>query len=139
MSPDTAAVVEASFEALRLHHENLVAVFYRRLFEDHPSVRPLFREEMAPQQAALLGALTLAVGNIRNPSALLPVLHDLGRRHVAYGVVEAHYPIVHDVMLDAMAEVAGAGWTPTLHAAWSETLMLVATTMMEGAAAPLDD
>jgi hemoglobin-like flavoprotein len=133
MSPETIDLIETSFDAVKPNGPKLVEVFYARLFEQHPGVRPMFREDTGPQQAALLGALQFAVGNLRNPDALVPVLQQLGKRHVGYGVVAEHYPVVHDMMLVALAEVAGDLWTDDLRAAWSETLNLVATVMLQGA------
>lgn len=135
MSPESVVLVESTFQALRPQGPLLVERFYEALFARHPEVRPMFRADMQPQRAALLGALDLAVGNLRNPDALVPALEALGRRHAGYGVQSAHYGVVRDVLLDVLAELAGDAWTDEVQGAWRQTLDLVGTVMLRGAEA----
>jgi methyl-accepting chemotaxis protein len=82
--------------------------FYARLFATHPEVRPLFGAvDMAAQQKKLLGALALAVENLRRPEVLFPVLKDLGRRHAGYGAKPEHYRAVGAALLDTFAVCLG--------------------------------
>jgi hemoglobin-like flavoprotein len=133
MTPETLHLIETSFAVLEPRGAELVQDFYARLFEAAPSVRPLFGADTSGQEAKLLGALALTVNTLRQPEALVPVLQDLGRRHVGYGAAHGHYPVVRDTMLHAMAAAAGPTWTDDLEAAWTEALDLVARTMLQGA------
>ena len=78
-------------------------LFYGRLFELSPEIEQMFANaDMMAQRGKLLTALNLAVQNVDNPDALLPVLQDLGRKHVDYGVKHEHYDTVGAALL----------WTP---------------------------
>lgn len=82
----------------------------------------------------LLATLVLLRKSLRDLEAITPKLRQLGARHVAYGALPEHYPVVAEVMLASMAEIAGDAWTPDVEAAWAGALGLVATAMLEGAA-----
>jgi hemoglobin-like flavoprotein len=105
------------------------------LFETAPAVQPLFEHtDLKKQKAMLLATLVLLRKSLRDLEAIAPKLRQLGARHVAYGALPEHYPIVADVMLASMAEIAGDAWTPDVETAWAGALGLVATAMLEGVA-----
>jgi hemoglobin-like flavoprotein len=127
--------LETSFDLLAPRGEELVAVFYRRLFEAAPQVRPLFAgTDMKRQQAMLLAALVLLRNSLRDLDAIVPKLRAMGARHVGYGATADTYPVVGEALLGSMAELAGDAWTPRHAAAWTTAYGLVAATMIEGAA-----
>ena len=109
-------------------------VFYRRLFETAPAVRPLFPEDMRRQKSMLLGALVLLRKSLRDLEAIVPKLRELGARHVAYGAQPEHYPVVGAVLIASLAEVAGDPWTARIEHAWTTAYGIVAAAMLEGAA-----
>jgi hemoglobin-like flavoprotein len=110
--------------------------FYRRLFEAAPGVRPLFAgTDLRRQKTMLLGALVLLRKSLRDLDAIVPKLRELGARHVAYGARPEHYPVVGEVLIGSMAEIAGEAWRPEYADAWAEAFGLVAGAMIEGAEA----
>jgi len=125
--------LEQSFEQLKPNGEKLVEVFYSRLFDKAPQVREMFPDDMTEQKKKLLGAVALAVGSLRSLDKLVPVLEEMGAKHVQYGTLDAHYPVVVDTMLEAMAEVAGSAWTPEVASDWKTALELISNTMIAGA------
>jgi len=128
--------LETSFDLLAPRGEELVELFYRNLFEAAPEVQPLFASvDMKRQRAMLLAALVLLRNSLRDLDALLPKLHAMGARHTAYGATAEMYPVVGQALLASMAELAGDAWSPRLADAWSEAYGVVASAMLEGAAA----
>jgi hemoglobin-like flavoprotein len=126
--------LETSFDLIAPRGEELVDVFYSRLFEAAPAVEPLFAHtDLRKQKAMLLATLALLRKSLRDVDAIAPRLRQLGPRHVAYGARPEHYPVVAEVMLASMAEIAGEVWTPEIAAAWAGALDLVAMAMLEGA------
>jgi methyl-accepting chemotaxis protein len=135
MSLDLEAL-ETSFDLVAPRGDELMDVFYARLFAAAPSVEPLFAStDLRRQKAMLLGALVLLRKSLRDLGAIVPKLRDLGARHVAYGTRPEHYPIVGEVLLASMAEVAGDAWTPRFERAWSDAFTVVAGAMLDGAEA----
>lgn len=64
---------------------------------------------------------------------LVEVLKDLGGRHVAYGVVPEHYPIVGEALLKTLEAALGEEWTPQVEEAWTAIYEVISTTMIAGA------
>jgi hemoglobin-like flavoprotein len=114
-------------------------IFYARLFAAAPAVKPLFAgSDLRRQKAMLLGTLVLLRKSLRDLDAIVPKLRELGARHVGYGAAPAHYPVVGQVLIASMAEVAGDAWRPEYEHAWAAAFDVVAGAMIEGAAsAPL--
>jgi len=126
--------LETSFDLVAPKGDELVEIFYSNLFAVAPSVQPLFAgADMARQRAMLLSALVLLRKSLRDLDAVVPTLKRLGGRHVAYGARPEHYPVVGNVLIGAMAHVAGPGWEPRFAKAWTEAFGVVAGAMLEGA------
>jgi nitric oxide dioxygenase len=132
MSLDLKAL-ETSFDLVAPRGDELMNEFYARLFEAAPSVRPLFPDDLRRQKTMLLGALVLLRKSLRDLDAIVPKLRELGARHVAYGALPDHYPVVGSVLISSMAAVAGDAWTNDYELAWSAAFEVVAATMLEGA------
>jgi len=127
--------LETSFDLVAPRGEELIELFYTRLFETAPVVEPLFAHtDMARQRQMLLAALVLLRKSLRDLDSAVPTLRRLGARHVEYGAEEAHYAVVGSTLIGAMAEIAGEAWTPAYTEAWTEAFGVVAGVMLEGAA-----
>jgi hemoglobin-like flavoprotein len=135
MSLDLEAL-ETSFDVVAPRGDELMDEFYRGLFEAAPAVKPLFAgTDLKRQKTMLLGTLVLLRKSLRDLNAIVPKLRELGARHVAYGAQPEHYPVVGEVLIAAMAKVAGSAWRPEHERAWAEAFGVVAGAMLEGAEA----
>jgi hemoglobin-like flavoprotein len=133
MSLDLHAL-ETSFDLVAPQGDALMDQFYTRLFAAAPAVRPLFAgTDLRRQKAMLLSALVLLRKSLRDLDAIVPTLRQLGARHVAYGAEAAHYPVVGEVLIASMAQIAGDAWTIEYELAWDEALAVVAGVMLDGA------
>jgi methyl-accepting chemotaxis protein len=131
--------LETSFDLLAPRGDELMDVFYARLFAAAPAVKPLFaRTDLRKQKIMLLRVLGLLRRSLRDLDPLVPILHDLGARHVAYGARPEHYPVVGAVLIASMAEVAGDAWRPEYEHAWAAAFDVVAGAMLDGATRQLD-
>ena len=136
-SPLQVELLETSFALLAPRADELAERFYARLFEVAPVARAMFPDEMAGQKRALIGALGMIVGSLRAPERLGAYLDGLGRRHVDYGAVAAHYDVVGAVLLETMAELAGPAWNAELNHAWATAYGAVSGLMQAAAARDL--
>jgi hemoglobin-like flavoprotein len=126
--------LETSFDVVASRGDELMDEFYRGLFDAAPAVMPLFANtDLKRQKTMLLGALVLLRKSLRDLNAIVPKLRELGARHVAYGAQPQHYPVVGEVLIAAMATVAGPAWRPEHEQAWREAFEIVAGAMLEGA------
>ena len=77
----------------------------------------------------LRGLLSLA----EKPEEFRATLEQLGARHVEYGALPEHYPVVVDCLVDMLQTVLGADFTPQLRALWKGLLDTIAGMMLAGA------
>jgi len=133
MSLDLDAL-ETSFDLVAPRGDELMNIFYARLFVAAPGVRTLFPRDMETQKKMLLSALVLLRQSLRNLEDIVPTLRGLGARHVAYGARPEHYPVVGAALIGAMAEIAGTDWAPEYEQAWADAFDVVAGAMIAGAA-----
>jgi hemoglobin-like flavoprotein len=129
-------LVRANFALVQPIAAQAAAIFYGKLFAADPSLRTLFRGDMAHQGERLMTMIGSAVGLLDRPDTLLPVLRQLGARHGGYGVVDAHYASVGSALLQTLEQGLGAAFTPEVRDAWAETYGLISRTMIEAARVP---
>ncbi|MEX0876992.1 MAG: globin domain-containing protein [Phycisphaerales bacterium] len=113
--------------------EKLVAAFYDKLFQAAPEVRALFPDDPGTQRSDLTGALLLVAKNIQDLENLGDPLRQIGESNTLIAELGAHYPLVRDCMLKAVAQVSGYTWTPNLEQDWTLVLDTVAGHIIEGA------
>lgn len=138
MAIDVEAL-EESFDLVAPQGDELMRKFYDRLFEVAPSVQPLFADvDMDRQRQALLNMLVVLRESLRDLDDIVPDLEDLGARHVEYGARPEHYPVVGEVLIGSMADIAGDAWKPGYTAAWQEAYGVVQDVMVSGASAKVE-
>jgi hemoglobin-like flavoprotein len=84
------------------------ALFYGRLFDTAPAVKPLFRGDMR-QGCKLMATLGVVVNSLGNLEAVLPAASALAKRHVDYGVKAADYTPVGAALLWTLEQGLGLG------------------------------
>ena len=127
-------LLESSFAQVNGTGTEFTNIFYTILLADYPEVQPLFAStHMEKQGKQLFQSLVFTVNNLRNPDALSSALKGLGTRHVKYGVLPQHYPMVGSSLLQTFAANLGANWTPEVQQAWTEAYGAVTQLMLEGA------
>jgi hemoglobin-like flavoprotein len=135
MNPTTVTLVQRSWAQVLPIAEQAAALFYAKLFELDPSLRPLFRGDLQNQGQRLMQMIGAAVGMLDDAPTLLPVLRGLGKRHAGYGVHTGHYDTVGAALLQTLAQGLGKEFSGDVEAAWTEVYGLIATTMSGAATA----
>ncbi|MGF1492998.1 MAG: globin family protein [Microcoleaceae cyanobacterium] len=127
-------LLEKSFDQVKPQANDFVTSFYENLFTMYPEAKPLFTTtDMEKQRAKLLGSLVLVVENLRKPEALESALKGLGARHVKYGALPEHYPLVGNALLETFAQYLKSDWTPEVQQAWIDAYGAITNLMLEGA------
>ncbi|MEM9003040.1 MAG: globin family protein [Cyanobacteria bacterium P01_F01_bin.86] len=127
-------LLEQSFEKVKPQANEFVGSFYENLFTDYPAAKPLFvHTNMAEQSNKLLASLVFVVENLKKPGALTEALKGLGARHVKYGALPEHYPLVGNSLLKTFEQYLGADWTPATKQAWIDAYGVITEVMLEGA------
>ena len=132
---NTKQLVQDSFAQVAPIAETAAEIFYKRLFELDPSVKPLFKSDMAVQGRLLMQTIGAAVAGLDDLSALTPIVQDLGVRHARYGVQPEHYDTVGEALLWTLGQGLGEKFTPEVRTAWTEVYSLLAQVMQDAATA----
>ena len=128
------ALVQWSWEQVLPIADDAAQLFYGRLFELDPSLRPMFaHSDMAEQRRKLMQMITVAVRGLERLDTLLPAVRALGARHVGYGVKDEHYDTVGAALLWTLEQGLGAAFTPEVRESWAATYGTLASIMREAA------
>jgi nitric oxide dioxygenase len=130
VTPDQIKAIQESFAKVAPISEQAAALFYGRLFEIAPEVKPLFKDDMKQQGAKLMATLAVVVNGLSNLQSILPAASALAKRHVGYGVSAADYTPVGAALLWTLEKGLGAQWTPELAAAWGEAYTVLSEYMI---------
>jgi hemoglobin-like flavoprotein len=120
MTPDQIRAIQESFAKVAPISEQAAMLFYGRLFEIAPALKPLFRGDMTEQGRKLMATLGVVVNGLANLESVLPAASALAKRHVDYGVEAADYAPVGAALLWTLERGLGEQWTPPLAAAWTD-------------------
>ena len=132
---DKKKLAQDSFARVAPIADAAAEMFYDRLFELDPSLKPLFKSDMAVQGRLLMQTIGAAVTGLDDLTALTPMVQDLGVRHARYGVQPEHYDTVGEALLWTLGQGLGDGFTPEVQTAWREVYALLAQVMQDAAAA----
>lgn len=133
MTPKQKMLVQATFEKVAPIAEEAAALFYGRLFSLDTSLVGLFNGDMKEQGRKLMRMIGMAVNGLDRLNEIVPLVQDLGRRHVAYGVKPKHYDTVGAALLWTLEKGLGPDFTPEVKDAWATVYGLLAKTMKDAA------
>ena len=131
MTPDKIYLVQDSWELVKPISDQAAELFYAKLFELDPSLKPLFQGDMKEQGRKLMSTLNLAVTSLSTLETILPAVQDLGRRHVSYGVPDESYATVGEALLWTLEQGLGDAFTDKVKDAWVETYTTLSTVMLD--------
>ncbi len=136
MTPQDVTLVKATFTLVRPIAEQAAGLFYGRLFEIAPHVRPLFKGDMTEQGRKLMATLGTVVASLDNLAPVLPVASALAKRHVTYGVKAEDYAVVGQALLWTLEKGLGVAWTPEAKSAWTAAYTALSSYMITEAYPP---
>jgi hemoglobin-like flavoprotein len=134
MTSEQKVLVQSTFAKVAPIADDAAAVFYARLFELDPSLRPLFTTDLTEQGRKLMQMIAVAVNGLARLDELVPAVRQLGIRHARYGVKDQHYDTVAEALLWTLERGLGSDFTPAVKDAWTAVYGVLAATMKEAAA-----
>ena len=110
--------------------DRTASVFYGTLFRQAPGLRAMFPHDLSDQGRKLCAMISAAIAAAGDMKTLAPVLAELARRHVVYGVTPGHYTLVGRALLATLAEL---GASPAHVAAWERAYGTMSAAMIAAA------
>lgn len=129
ITPEQKKLVQSSWAQVVPIADTAAGLFYNRLFEIDPSLRPLFTSDINEQGRKLMQMIGTAVRGLDKLDEIVPAVQALGRRHVGYGVKDEHYDTVASALLWTLEKGLGDAYTPAVAEAWTSTYTLLAGVM----------
>lgn len=130
LADDDIDLIRLSFQELA-REPRVAGMFYDRLFEIAPHLRRLFPEQMDAQGTKLMSMLGAVVAQLHDHAMLLPVVHDLGRRHAAYGARPEDYADVKAALFWTFARCLGPRFDGAIEESWERAYAALAAAMLE--------
>ena len=133
LDPEQKHRLRKTFALVERQSHVAALVFYQRMFELDPMLRPLFKTDIELQAAKLMDMLATALSLLEKPEQLTETLEELGARHVAYGVKTEHYATVGEALLAMLGSVLGKEFDAQTRQTWTAIYQFIAETMLRGA------
>jgi len=135
MEQKTITLVQNSFEKVKPIAATAADIFYTKLFELDPALKPLFpttkEGAMKEQGNKLMTMLGAAVAGLSNLPALIPVLEGLGKKHVGYKVEVSHYDTVGEALIYTLGVGLADDFTNDVKEAWTSVYTTMAKVMID--------
>jgi hemoglobin-like flavoprotein len=114
-------IVKESFALVgKIPVETVGELFYNRLFEIAPEVKPMFgNANMADQSRKLISMLAYIINKLDTLDAIIEEVAKLAKRHIKYGVEPKHYQPVGAALLWTLEKGLGTNWNTELAEAWT--------------------
>lgn len=119
-------LVQRSFGKAAARKRQIAALFYDRLLELDPTLRPMFKGDMEEQGRKFMNMLALIVSHLNDPEELKRRMQATSQRHIGYGVKPEHYQTVCAALLWSLEQGLGKEFTPAMREAWQSAYSIIA-------------
>lgn len=134
MTEQQIQLVQESWAKVAPNADQVAVLFYDRLFEIAPEVKPLFKSDMTEQGRKLMQMISVAVNALPKLEQIIPVVQESGIKHTGYGVKPEDYEPVGAALLWTLEQGLGEDFTPEVKEAWTLTYVTLAGVMKDAAA-----
>ena len=129
MTPQQIELVRRSWQQVFPLRETAAQMFYDRLFEMEPALRPLFKADLSQQAGKLFDTLNALVASLGEAGALESVAGPLRRSHAGFHAAPAHYAAVGEALMWTLGASVGKAFTAPMRSAWVEAYAGLAAAM----------
>jgi hemoglobin-like flavoprotein len=129
MNAQQIVLVQKTFERIEPIAQETGDLFYNRLFEIDPGVKPLFKGDIKKQALMLMTVIGLAVRGLDRPESIADSVKALGQRHHGYGVRVPDYNTFGAALIWALQQSMGDAFTLEVRDAWVEAYSVLSQAM----------
>lgn len=137
---DIELVQQTFARVATLGNETVGWLLFMNIFNIAPGAKALFpfkdddlatSTKMKVHGGKVIATVGTAVSLLRDLPTLVPVLHELGLKHVGFSVVPEHYDVVGQALIKCLSTSLGPNMTPAVTNAYLKVYGVVKTTMLE--------
>lgn len=133
MTPEEVVMVQESWKQVLPISDKAAELFYGRLFEIAPEVKPYFKGDMAEQGKKLMAMINTAVNSLNELETVVPAVQAMAVRHVDYGVKPEDYDSVGAALIWTLDTGLGDAFTDDVRDAWVKVYTTLADVMKTAA------
>jgi len=139
MTPEQVTAVKSTWESVKPRSEKAAELFYGKLFELDPSLKPLFKTgDMKEQGRKLMATIGVAVSSLDRLDEIISTVQTLGNKHThQYKVPDSSYKTVGQALLWTLGQGLGDAFTDDLKEAWTLTYTTLADVMIAAGKEPV--
>lgn len=130
MNEKTKEIIKSTAPVLKEHGEAITQEMYKIMFNNHPEVQSLFKDQAIDQHKKLANAVYAYAANIDHLDKLGKGIETMVNAHVKTNVQPEHYPIVGASLLKAIKKVLGDAATDDIMNAWEEAYNFLANVLI---------
>lgn len=123
LSRATLDIVHSTAPVLASQGQAITALFYSKLFDNHPELKHVFNmanQAQGKQARALAESVFMYATHIEKLHDLGPMVKHIAHKHASLQVAPAHYPIVGKYLLEAIRDHLGLADGDPVLVAWAE-------------------
>ncbi|WP_422360909.1 globin domain-containing protein [Reichenbachiella sp.] len=129
ITPYNKKLVRATFWMVESKADEAAEIFYTKLFEMSPELKPLFKGNMKEQGRIMMDMLSTLVKGLNTLDVLAPLVRSMGRRHMNYGIKTEHYNMAAAALMFSLKEELKENWNEEVESAWLEVYQAVSCIM----------
>ncbi|HEY9046926.1 MAG TPA: globin family protein [Ohtaekwangia sp.] len=130
MTERQIVLVKNTWSYVVVNSEQAGQLFYQRLFEVAPAVRPMFTGDIKAQARKLMNMVTLIVTKLHKLDDVVDEIKMLAGRHSKYGAKPEHYSVVGECLLWTLEKGLGNRWDAETKEAWTTVYGILANAMI---------
>jgi hemoglobin-like flavoprotein len=92
--------------------------FYQRLFDIHPSVKPLFKNGLITQGRFLVKMISMLLGSLNNQKEFDESLYKLVVTHNTHGMNASEYGMIGEIIFYTLKRCTGPTYNVEASRAW---------------------
>jgi hemoglobin-like flavoprotein len=128
MTPCQTELVRTTFRSVLPIGDQAAALFFVRLFELHPALRPLFQGEIGAQGRKLIDWIGHVVLQLDRPEEVVHTFRAGHARELAVRLRDEDYDAIALALRWTLRQVLGAAFSPPVEAAWVAAHRLLSET-----------
>ncbi|WP_258103252.1 globin domain-containing protein [Marinoscillum sp. MHG1-6] len=134
MNETMIANIRSSWEIMVEDGLENMMMFYDKLFQIAPQVRPMFPEDLSKQSEKLAYTITFVVTNIDRIEEIKGSIEDLGRIHNKLDISADYYPPVKEALIWTIEQKMADKYKAEIGEAWNAALDFLASVMINAPA-----
>ncbi|HRE56749.1 MAG TPA: globin domain-containing protein [Candidatus Kapabacteria bacterium] len=131
MTTEQKRILYRQLQSINNHGTEFVSEFYRRLFEQYPHLRVMFKSTLSEQYTKFMSMLSIIIKGMGNPSIIVPLIAEMGESHKSYGVLPHHYTIIEDIFLSVLRDTFPDDYNDEIEQAWKQAFQFMSRIMQE--------